>query len=124
MAVPSTQNSDDDFTPPGILKVSPAALQYAREFVDTVKGRQGRDWVATFDWATSISVKRGPNEPSKDIGACLTLGASERHEIPPGFTQTIDGVEFAIQIPREIWAKSVERLIELDKSLLFKLALR
>lgn len=122
MVAPVTQNSDHGFTPPGIIKVSPAALKFARDLAETV--RQGGNWVVTFDWAHSINVRRGPNEASEDIGACLTLGAYRRHQVPPGFTQAVEGVEFAIKIPKEIWEKSVEHLIDIDESLLFKLALR
>lgn len=124
MAIPNPQDFDHGFTPPGTIKLSSAALEYAREFDQSLKSNQPGNWVVVFDWATSISVKSGPDAPSEDIGACVTLGASERHEIPSGFTQTVDGVEFAIQIPKEVWENSVRRLIDIDETLLFKLALR
>ncbi len=122
MAVTTEQNSDHGFTPPGIIKVSPAALEFARDFDETVKQR-GR-WVVTFDWAHAMSVRRGPDELSEDIGACLILGAYKRHQVPTGFTETVSGVEFAVKIPRDVWEKSVHRLIDIDEALLFKLALR
>lgn len=117
-------HSDSEFTAPGTLKVSASALQFAREFDATIRKTQRGSWVVVFDWATSMSIRRGPNEPSEDIGSCVTLGAYQRNQIPKGFTQTIDGVEFAAKIPREIWERSAQRLIDLDESLLFKLALR
>ncbi len=124
MATSFMQESDDGFTLPGIIKVSPAAIKFARAFDETIKRTQRGDWVVAFDWAESVSVRRGPDEPSQDIGACLAVGAFERHQIPPGFTQTIDGLEFAIKIPKEVWEQSVHRLIDIDETLLFKLALR
>jgi hypothetical protein len=123
MNEPSEQESDADFTLPGVIDVSPSALDLARAFHDTVKGTGG-DWVATFSWSHSISVKMGPNESYQDIGSCLTLGAFKRHEIPAGVIQTIGGLELAVQIPRSVWEKSARRLIDTDETLLFKLALR
>jgi hypothetical protein len=122
--MPNSRDFDHGFTPPGVIKLTPAALQFAREFDESLKNNQPGNWVVVFDWATSISVKSGPDAPAKDIGACVTLGASERHEIPSGFTQIVGGVEYAIQIPRDVWEKSAKRLIDIDESLLFKLALR
>jgi hypothetical protein len=124
MATSFTRESGNGFAPPGIIKVSAPALKLARGFDETIKRTQRGDWVVAFDWAHSIGVRRGPDQPLEDIGACLTLGAFERHEIPPGFTQTIDGVEFAIKIPSDIWKKSIQRLIDADETLLFKLILR
>lgn len=116
--------SDEGFTPPGSVKVSDAALQFAIEFDKTVNATQRGDWVVAFDWAHEISIRRTPTAPSESIGACLTLGAFRRHQIPPGFTQTVEGLEFAIKIPREIWEQSAERLIDVDKNSFFRLALR
>ena len=124
MTASTPHQSDPEFTAPGIIKLSASALEYARQFDAMIKGTQKGKWIVVFDWAEQISVKHGPDEPSEDIGACLTLGAYERHQIPYGFTQTIDGVEFAVKIPREIWEQSADRLIDLDETKLFKLALR
>ena len=112
------------FVFPGAIGISAAALKFAREFADTIKRTQHGDLVVTFSWAESISIRRGPNEPSEDIGACLTLGAFERNDIPHGFTQTVDGLEIAIKIPRHVWEDSLDRVIDTDETLLFKLALR
>lgn len=124
MGAAATENSDREFNPPGLIRLSPAALKFARDLAETVKVTQKGDWIVVFSWAHSISVRREPNAPLEDIGACLMLGASERHEIPPGVTQTVDGVEFAVQIPKEVWENSAQRLIDIDETLLFKLALR
>jgi hypothetical protein len=114
---------EEEFTAPGLIAVTASALQYAREFGKVVRALKG-DFVVTFDWAQSMTYKSGPDAEPVDLGACLTLGAFERSEIPPGYTQTVDGLEFAIRVPRGVWANSAERLIDLDKSLFFKLALR
>lgn len=119
-----TQSSGDGFSPPGIIKVSAAALKLARDFHETIKATRQKDWVVSFDWSDSIIIRRDPNEPPEDIGACLTLGAYERHQIPPGFVQRLDGLEFAIKIPPDVWQKSVQRLIDVDTGQLFKLTLR
>jgi hypothetical protein len=121
---PEGARSDDGFTPPNVLKVSPSALELARSLTETAKGVQPHDWVVTFDWATSVSIKRGPNQPSEMVDDCLMLGAYQRRQIPTGFTQAIDGVEFAIKIPKDIWEKSAQRLIDTDPTKFFKLTLR
>jgi hypothetical protein len=115
---------DHGYTPPGVIQVSPAALQLARDFYETVKNMQGGNWLVVFDWATSVTKKLGPDQPSQDVPDGVMMGASKRHEVPAGFSQTVDGLEFAIQIPKEIWEKSAQRLIDLDKTQFFKLALR
>jgi hypothetical protein len=124
MAVIATKNTDREFNPPGFIKVSPAALKLARDFSETIKFTQKGDWVVIFHWAHSISVRPEPNAPLQDIGACLMLGASERNEIPSNVSQTGGGVEFAVEIPKEIWEKSIQRLIDIDEKQFFKLALR
>ena len=115
--------NDQLFNVPGTVKVSAAALKRAGDLDYTVKRRSG-DWVVVFDWAQSVSIKRGPDQPSENIGACLTLGAYRRHQIPAGFTQVVDDIEFAMKIPADVLAQSTERLIDIDDKFLFKLALR
>ena len=115
----------DEFTPPGIVKVSAAALKLARDFGESVKRmRPNQDWVASFDWALARSFRVSPDAPWQNVGPGLDLGAYERHKIPPGFIQTTDGVEFAIKIPREVWESSRHRLIDTDETAFSKLALR
>ena len=121
--MPLNDDSEDDFVAPGIVKVAAAAFELVREFDRVVRAQKG-DWVATFDWAENISVRRSRDAAEESIGPCLTLGAYERHQIPAGFIETIDGMEYAIRIPAALWKASERRLIELDESLLFRLALR
>jgi hypothetical protein len=116
-------NSEDDFVAPGIVKVAAPAFELACEFGRVVRAQKG-DWIVTFDWAENISVRHSPDAAEEPIGPCLTLSAYERHQIPTGFIETIDGMEFAIRIPTALWKASERRLIELDESLLFRLALR
>ncbi len=115
---------DDEFTPPGLIKVSAAALKFARDFRAAAKGAYHGDCVVTFDWAYSVSLGRGPDMPPEDIGACLMLGAYERRHVPNGFTQTVDGLEFAVKIPVAVWQNSSQRLIDFDPSEIFKLKLK
>lgn len=112
--------SDEDFVAPGNIAVSPDALRYAREFGAAIGG----GWVLAFDWSQSTRYRAGPSEPERDIGACLALGGYRRHEVPEGYTQVVDGVEFAIRIPSDVWRSRPQRLIEFDESQFFKLALR
>jgi hypothetical protein len=118
------EQTEEHWVPYGVVQVSAAALQFAREFGATVDRSQSGAWVTAFSWATEISVKRDANGVYEDIGAGLTLGAFKRHEVPARFLQTQDGLEFVIQIPEAVWRQSARRLIDLDEALLFKLALR
>ncbi len=114
----------DNFLTPGIVRISDAALNYAREFAETVGRSQRGDWVVTFDWAQSLSYRPGPDAPEQNIGPCLMLGAYERHQIPAGCTQSAGDIEFAVRIPDDVWQQGVHRTIDLNESLLFKLVLR
>ena len=89
----------EDFTPPGLIAVTPAALQFARDFAEAIRGMG--DQVVTFDWAQSITLRRSPDAKPENIGSCMTLGAYKRKEVPPGFTQIVDGLEFAVRIPHD-----------------------
>jgi hypothetical protein len=113
---------DSVFVEPGSVDVSPAALEYAREFSGAAAGQPGNH-VVTFDWAQSVTVRPGPGKPLEDIGDCLMLAAYERNEVPSGFVHAIDGAEFAVRIPRDVLEASARRLIDIDERLLFKLVL-
>ena len=112
------------FVPPGTINVSAAALKYARDFIETVAAAHGNHYIATFEWSQSITVRPTPDATPEPVDDCLTLGAYERKDVPPEAIQTVDGVEFAINIPVEILQASARRVIDLDKSMFFKLALR
>jgi len=118
-----SQTADEGFAEPGSIGVTPAALQLAKDFGKSVAA-VSRDHVVAFHWAEAITYRSGPGAEPEDLGACLTLGAFKRSEIPPGYTQIVEGLEFAIHVPREIWMESVERLIDLDAARPFNLALR
>ena len=107
-----------------LVQVSVAALKFARDFRGVAKSKRRADYVVAFDWAQSISIRRAPNGPLENIGACLMLGAYERRHVPSDSIQTVDGFEFAIRIPQDVWQKSALRLIDVDAEQMFKLALR
>jgi len=109
---------------PGTIEVSAAALKYARDFLQAVAAEHGDNFVAEFDWAQSVTVRPTPDAAPEPVDDCLMLGAAERSDVPPGFLQTVDGVEFAIRVPEEILRASVRRVIDLDTSYFFKLVLR
>ena len=110
----------EEFTAPGIVRVSASALQYARESSATAGSR----YIMTFDWAQSISVGRSADAPLEHIGACLTLAGYERRDVPARYVQRADGLEFAVRIPVPVWQASAQRMIDLDESQPFRLALR
>lgn len=120
----ANENADGDFIPPGTLRISDAALQFARDFCAEVGRSQSGNWVIVSGWASSISLKRAPDAPYEDFGACVVLEAGRRNEVPPDFIARQDGLDFAVAIPRFIWESRPQRLIDFDASQLFKLILR
>jgi hypothetical protein len=112
------------FVLPGTIEVSAEALKYARAFIETVAAAHGDHYLATFEWSQSVSIRAAPDAPHEPVDDCLMLAAAERKDVPPEFIQTAEGVEFAIFIPVEILQASVQRVIDLDRSFFFKLALR
>jgi len=122
--MPSIQSdADEPWVPPGNIALSPRVVSWAREFIDSVNGQYGDRWIVGIDWATSCSVKDSPQAEPRELGPGLSLGAYERHQVPPEMIDRADGLEFALHIPREMWEASAQRLIEFDESLLFKLKL-
>jgi hypothetical protein len=113
-----------EYVTPGTIKVSAAALKYARDFIDTVAAVHGDNYVATFDWSQSVTIRPMPDATPQPVDDCLMLSAAQRTDVPPESLHTVDGVEFAIELPVEILKASAQRLIDFDKSLLFKLVLR
>ena len=101
----------DEFTPVGVLDVTPEALEIARAVV--AEGRRvlpGKDWVASFGWHDWQEATF--SDPSIDTGPGTDIGAHERHEIPPDRIATVNGFEFAIQIPKEVCEAATERVID------------
>lgn len=113
------------YTPPGIVRVSPEALKMARDLAFTARrSPQVRDPLVSFDWATSQTGRAGPNAPERDFGPGLMLGAGERADAPPAAIQSQAGLDFTIMIPREVYEKSRERLIDVDRDAFGGLTLR
>ena len=114
----------EEFIAPGIVQVSAAALQLARDFSESVGAAGHHGYVTTFDWAQSIGVRQKAGAPLQEMGACLMLSAYQRGEVPTACIQCADRLVFAIRIPKGVWRRSVRRLIDVDDSLPFGLALR
>jgi len=108
-----------EFTVPGIVRVTVEALQYACEFAATV----GRRYVTTFDWAQDIASRDHAGAPLRALGPCLLLSGFERTEVPLEFVQKADDFDFAISIPTPVWQASEQRLIVIDDNQPFCLAL-
>lgn len=119
-----SQLFDEAFIEPGIVRVSKAALQMAREFSGASGAGPGGRRVTTFDWAQSISISDRAGGPVRDVGPCLILGAYERADVPPEFVARVGQFEYAVRMPREVLAQAVERMIDADKSAPFGLVFR
>jgi hypothetical protein len=115
---------DEVFIELGIVRVSDAALQMAREFGGVSGAGPGGRRVATFDWAQSITISDRAGAPEREVGPCFTLGAFEREDVPPGCIEQVGGFHYAIHMPREVLALGAERMIDTDESVPFGLVFR
>jgi hypothetical protein len=111
-------NRLDDFISPGVIKISAAALQLAREFDGFLKQEKPeQDWIVCFDWADSRSMRfPRPGGPMQDLGPGFDLAAYERRQVPDEVTQHTDGIAFAIKVPSRVWLNSAQRTIDVDES--------
>lgn len=113
------------FAPPGTVTVAAAAMVQARKFAEDMgRARPDDDWVISFEWAESRSVRRQVGGPREEIGPGLILSAYDRSELPPEVIQTTGDQEFVVKIPRQVWEKSKLRLIDVDETMLWKVTLR
>ena len=106
----------DGFALPGIVEVSAAALQMAREFGDQLRQQMpDQDWVVCFDWADSRQMRfPRPGGMMRELGPGFDLAAYERHKVPDEVLQNIEGATFAIKMPSRVWINSAKRLIDVD----------
>ena len=85
-----SQASDEKFSHPRSVTISPAALSMAREFALDVGQMGYARQVFVFDWAESITVLE-PGQPERDIGPCLMISAYRRDQVPPEAIEMVDG---------------------------------
>lgn len=113
------------FVPPGAVNISSSALDLARRFGEHVKKtRPDESWVIAFDWADERRVRLPDSNRWEELGAGLDLGAYDRVDLPEGVTQTIDHVEFVVTIPRQVFERATERVIDMDDAAPAKLVLK
>jgi hypothetical protein len=105
------------YAPPGVVKVSASALQMARELAERVLvTRPGFPQVIVFGWRDSGWVRKPPGGPRIELGPGIDLGACDAADVPRDVLQTVDGIEFAVRIPRHIYENSALRLIDTDET--------
>jgi hypothetical protein len=116
----------DGFAPPGIISVSAAALQMARDFADVLKREKpNEDWIACFDWADTRGMRfPRPGGPMQELGPDCDLAGYERRRVPDDALHSVEGGAFAIKIPSRVWLNSAERLIDADPNASSGLTLR
>jgi hypothetical protein len=114
---------DEPWVPPDTITLSPRVRGFAREFIESVNGERGNAWIASIGWATSVTIKDSRDAAPQAVGPGLSLGADRRNEVPPEAIDRVDGLEFVLRVPREVWERSSLKRIEFDESLLFKLKL-
>ena len=81
--------------------------------------------VIVFEWAISRGVRRRVDGPMEELGPGVDLVSLDAGAVPSDVIQRVDGVAFAIRIPKAVYDLSAERLIDVDHTALrFKLVLR
>jgi hypothetical protein len=115
--------NDDFFNRPGQVGISPAALALAREFAAAVGALHRGARIVSIDWALSV-IQQDPGQPEQHLGACLMIGAYRRDQVPAEFIDVIDGLELAFKIPDNVWPPGAQRIVDVDKTKPFGLALR
>jgi hypothetical protein len=115
--------SNEGFSNPRSVTISPAALTMAREFAVAIGQMGYASRVVVFDWAPSV-IMHEPGQPERDIGACLMISACRRDEVPSEAVEMVDGFALTLVIPDEAWPSGAQRSIDVDEEKLFKLALR
>ena len=118
-----SQASDEKFSNPRSVTISPGALTMAREFALAIGQMGYARQVVVFDWAESVTVLE-PGQPERDIGACLMIGAYRRDQVPPEAVEMVDGFALTLVIPNKAWPPGALRLIDVDEEQWFRLALR
>jgi len=117
------QHPDEEFTNPHLVSLSPAALEFGREFAMAWARKDG-PWITAYDWATSLVMRDGPDAPGREVGPCLLLGGYKRAEVPPKFIRSLGEFDFVVKIPASVLAATAHRLIDRDPALPFQLVLR
>ena len=67
-----------EFVAPGVLRVSTAALNYAREFIEAVAAAHGDGNIAIFGWTDMCTFKTDPDGPTQVVKDLLDLGGISR----------------------------------------------
>jgi hypothetical protein len=117
------QHPAEELTNPYLVSLSPAALEFGREFAQAVGARNDGPWITAYDWATSLVIQK-PDAPPQEVGPCLMLGAYKRAEVPLKMIRSLDEFQFVVKIPAAVLAASAHRLIDIDPALPFQLVLR
>jgi hypothetical protein len=115
--------TDDGFNRPGFVKLSPAAIALAREFIGVAGAQDRAARIVTFEWTPSL-LMREPGKPERDLGPCLLIGAYRRNEVPAAFIDMVGGLEVITRIPDEAWPSGALRLIDIDETRPFGVGLR
>lgn len=82
------------------------------------------DWVISFYWADSRSVRETDNSEWQEVQPGLDLAAYERWKVPEQYVWRVGDTDIAVKIPTVEWEKSAERLIDVDESAFSGLILR
>jgi hypothetical protein len=123
MASNYTKPPHSYYAPPGMIALSSAALELARQFGEQTK-RAKPDQVVAFDWAISRGVRRRIDGPMEELGPGLDLVSFDAASVPKDVIQRVEGVTFAVRIPKHVYETSAQRLIDVDETAFSKLVLR
>ncbi len=125
MTANSAYPPDDWFTPLGAVGISASAVDLARAFHEQVKKAvPEEDWVISFDWADSRSMREAQGSEWQEVQPGLDLAAYERWKVPEQYIRRVGETDIAVKLPSDEWEKSAERLIDTDEAAFSGLVLR
>ena len=115
----------DIYTPPGIVRVSPAAVSLAHDHAGShIAKSQSPDDLPSFAWAVDYRLRQSDGVSWKASGPCVVLVGVSRADFPADAICTTGGLQYLIQIPSDIYERANERLIDRYDNELSKIILR
>ncbi len=103
-------SSSDQLIPNHLGSLTDSAIAVMTPFASGLQAR----WIAGFYYYTSSKFRQKDGADWIEQGPGIGLGAFERKSIGRQNIHMVNGLEFIIQIPIEIWNKAPRGFIDID----------
>lgn len=104
----------DYFQKAGVVQVTQAALERAREFAEALPGNHSGTWIVAFSWYKSMSGFDPKDGATTHYGPGMNIGAFRADQVPHVAVCEQDGLKFAIKIPDFALAEAKEKVIDIN----------